>query len=58
MSCWWKGAIAPPPQWTDAEYWLLNNKRSWLQFLLAEKRRGVERFMIGIEQIREITYEQ
>lgn len=45
-------------EWTDAEYWFLNNKRSWLQFLLAEKRRGVERFMIGIEQIRELTHEQ
>lgn len=44
-------------EWNDAEYWLLNNKRNWLKFLLMEKRRGVERFMIGIEQIREIACE-
>lgn len=42
-------------EWTDAEYWLLNNKRNWLKFLLMEKRRGVERFLVGIETIREIA---
>lgn len=41
-------------EWTDAEYWLLNNKRNWLKFLLMEKRRGVERFMIGVETIKGI----
>ena len=42
-------------EWNDKEYPLLSNKRTWLQFLLAEKRRGMERFLIGIEQTKEIT---
>tara|TARA_E500000178_G_scaffold353972_1_gene421434 strand:- start:643 stop:900 length:258 start_codon:yes stop_codon:yes gene_type:complete len=42
-------------EWNDKEYPLLFNKRTWLQFLLAEKRRGMERFLIGIEQTKEIT---
>jgi len=42
-------------EWNDAEYWLLNNKRNWLKFLLMEKRRGVERFIIGIEAIKGIS---
>ncbi len=45
-------------EWDDCNYKLLTNKRAWLQFLLMEKRRGVERFVVGLEPVKEITYEQ
>ena len=45
-------------EWNDCNYKLLTNKRAWLQFLLMEKRRGIERFIVGLEPRREITNEQ
>ena len=35
-------------EWNDCNYKLLTNKRAWLQFLLMEKRRGVELSLIHI----------
>lgn len=43
-------------EWNDCNYKMLTNKRAWLQFLLMEKRRGIERFVVGLEPRKEIGY--
>ena len=38
-------------------YKLIHNKRLFLQYLMGEKRRGLTRRIVGLQAVKEITYD-
>ena len=45
-------------EWSsEPNYKLIHNKRLFLQYLMEEKRRGLTRRIVGLQAVKEITYD-
>ena len=45
-------------EWSsEPNYKLIHNKRLFLQYLMGEKKRGLTRRIVGLQAIKEITYD-